>query len=39
MARNHDVAFGILLGVIGTGTIAAVTPASMVDPVKLSPQY
>lgn len=39
MARYLDVAFGVLLGVIGTGPIVAVAAPSMVDPVQLSPQY
>ena len=39
MTRYLDVVFGILLGVIGTSTIVAMTPAAMVDPVQLSPQY
>ena len=38
MARYLDVAFGMLLGVIGTGAIVAAA-APMVDPVRLSPQY
>ena len=39
MARYLDVAFGMLLGVIGTGAIVAAAAAPMVDPVQLSPQY
>ena len=39
MARYIDVAFGMLLGIIGTGAIVAVAAAPMVDPVRLSPQY
>ena len=39
MARYLDVAFGMLLGVIGTGAIVAVAAAPKVDPVRLSPQY
>jgi beta-alanine degradation protein BauB len=39
MTRFLDVAFGMLLGAIGTGVIAAVADAPTLDPVRLSPQY
>lgn len=39
MARYLDVAFGMVLGVIGTGVVVVVAAVPMVDPVRLSPQY
>jgi hypothetical protein len=39
MARVRDVAFGMLLGTMGTGVIASLAATPAVDPVKLSPKY